>query len=179
MRKKVGGQCEDGRDVGCGGVHVDADERARQPDGDDDERGGKCADGRRARVGGGEDGLDVGLRGDDSDDEREESCGDALGAGVSEAPCAGRERRVRCECRKSVPGGDACEAKTQPQDDHLQDAADACAFYAAEEDIAGDERDEGECRRAVADAEDCGDEMESRQRARDGAEEDADGRNEA
>ena len=69
VRKKVGGQCEDGRDVGRGRVHVDADDRARQPDGDDNERGGECTDGCRAWVGGGEDGLDVGLRGDDADDE--------------------------------------------------------------------------------------------------------------
>ena len=114
VRKKVGGQCEDGRDVGRGRVHVDADDRARQPDGDDDERGGECTDSCRAWVGSGEDGLDVGLRGDDADDEREESGGDALGAGMSEAPCAGRERRRRCERGKTVPGGDACETKAQP-----------------------------------------------------------------
>ena len=168
-------QREDGRHLGMRRMHVHADHRAGQADGQRDERSDECADRRRLRRRRGEDGLDVCLRADHADDDRDEVRQRHLhAAGEEVEPGVGGQRLMDLRLEEHRIAG--CAARNQhahPDDDHLEDAADARTLHAAEERIAGDKREQDARGRPERDGEDGRDDIDAWQAARDRAEKDA------
>ena len=180
LRQEVSRQREDWRDLGMHRTHVDADHRARQADRQADERRRKGRDGRRARVRRGEDGLDVRLRAEHADDDGREVREDMAHVAVQQVEGASwQSRGDGGVCKQRMRRHSAGDGHRNPDDDHLEDAADAGTLHAAEEGVGCDSQHEQDRRGQEGDAEDRGDDVDGRQAARHGAEQDADGRDDA
>ena len=176
LRQEVRRQREDRHDLRMRRAHVDADHRAGQSDRQADERCRKGRDGCRARIRGREDGLDVRLRAEHADDDGREVREDVAHVAVQQV-----EGPLRQGCRdgrigkERMRGHDAGDGHRDPDDDHLEDAADTGTLHAAEKGIGCDGQDEQDRRGQKRDAEDRGDDVDGRQAACHRAEQDADG----
>ena len=176
LGQEVDGQREDWHDLRMRRAHVDADHRTGQSDWQADERCRKGRDRCRARIRGREDGLNVRLRAEHADDDGREVREDVAHVAVQQV-----EGPFRQGCRdgrigkERMRGHDAGDGHRDPDDDHLEDAADTGTLHAAEKGIGCDGQDEQDRRGQKRDAEDRGDDVDGRQAACHRAEQDADG----